>query len=153
MASTNSLKYPVAGYHFKVVMGGTEMAFKEVSGLSATIEYKQENPGGDSTSTAKKFHKVKPGPVTFKKGLVKGALLTEKILDTVFNLKMNQINNEISHQDVVVTLMNEKADTVATFLLTGAYPTKWEISNFDAMSKELSMESIVLECDSIYVHT
>ncbi|WP_235299103.1 phage tail protein [Portibacter marinus] len=153
MASTNSLKYPVAGYHFKVVMGGTEMAFKEVSGLSATIEYKQENPGGDSTAAPKKFDKVKPGPVSFKKGLVKGNLLSEKILDSVFNLKMNQVDNEISHQDVTVTLMNEKGDPVAYFLLTGAYPTKWEISSFDAMSKELTLETIVLECTSIYVHT
>ncbi len=41
-------KYPVPGYHFEVRMGGSVMAFKEVSGLSATVEYKDDEPGADS---------------------------------------------------------------------------------------------------------
>ena len=57
MAQTDSLKYPVAGYHFIVKMGAVEMAFKEVSGLSVTIEYKTERPGADSIQDPKNLKK------------------------------------------------------------------------------------------------
>jgi phage tail-like protein len=151
--ASSSEQYPIPGYYFKVDMGGIIMAFKEVTGLKADVKYKTEEPGGDSTSTPEKFEKVVAGDVTFKKGLVKGTLLSLEIFDKVFNLKLNQVNNEISHKDVTVTLMNAKGDPVAYFLLTGAFPRKWEISSFDAMSKELAIETIVLGCSSIYVHS
>ena len=80
---------------------------------------------------------------------MKGKLLSKNILESVFDLNLNQVNNKIKHKNVLVTLMNEKTE-VAYFMLTDAYPTKWEMSNFDAMSKELVIETIVLGCDKIY---
>lgn len=141
--------FPISGYFFEVKMGNLDMAFKEVSGLSATIEYKQERPGGDSTTRPKKFDKITPGEVTFKKGLIKNTLLSKKVIEDVFGLKLNQVNNRIDHKNVLITLKNEK-EAVAYFMLTDAFPTKWEISNFDAMSKEIVIETIVLGCDRIY---
>ena len=149
MASNSG--YPVPGYIFKVFFDKKEMAFKEVSGLSVTVEYKTEKPGADSTAIPKKFDKVTPSEVTFKKGLVKDVLLTEEIFLDFFKLDLTQTHNEIKHRDVLVILMNEDEKPVLNFVLKSAYPTKWEISNFDAMSKELTIETIVLGCKRIEI--
>jgi phage tail-like protein len=149
--ANSSENYPVSGYHFEVKMGGTTMAFKEVSGLSATVEYKDDEPGADSTHSPKKFDRVKPGDVTFKKGLVKNTLLTKEIFKNVFELDFEQTNNEIKHELVMVTLKNEAGEQIVNFALEEAYPVKWEMSNFDAMSKELAIETIVIGCASIKI--
>lgn len=146
--------YPVSSYYFKVLIGGTEFAFKEVSGIKATMEYKQEQrQGGDTSSQHKVFDKFSFSNVKFSKGLVSGESMAKNALETIFKIKFDSNPNSVSidYQTVIITLMDEKNSPALVMGLEGAYPISWEISTFDAMSKELAIESLELNYQKLSV--
>ncbi len=152
--ASSSEQYPVPGYYFNVYIGGTEFAFKEVSGIKATMEYKEEpRQGGDTSNQHKVFDKFSFNNISFKKGLVKGGALALKLFKDKFQIEFDKNPSSVSiqYQDVIITLMNEKGENAMVIALQGAYPISWEVSVFDAMSKELVIESMELNYQKLKI--
>ena len=150
--------FPVASFYFEVKIDGvaSTIQFQEVSGLKADIKYKNEPAGaggGNSTDQHKVFDKIEHGPVTLKRGLVKDSTVAIKIMKDAFNIHLDHATTSqtLTPKTITITLFNEKAAPILVFGLDGAYPTVWEISSFDAMSKELSIETLQIEYRSLKI--
>lgn len=148
-------EFPISGFYFDVRIGGSgSIQFKEVSGLKADIKYKDEpREGGNAVVQHKVFEKIEHGPVTLKKGLVKNKGLAIKLLKDKFNIHLDHSTSGsvLRPQLVTITLKNEKGSPIMVFALDGAYPTSWEISAFDAMSHEVTLETLQIEYKSLKI--
>ena len=143
--------YPLPVYNYKVEIGGTAVAFSEVSGLGISYDVStyKESPVGSGT----------PGPrvmrmpaqqtdvkVTLKKGVVRGssiATLYKWISDT----QINQSNKK----DIYVRLCDEKGDAVISWKVINAFPTKLTAPTFDAKSNDAAIETMELVGDGVSI--
>ncbi len=137
--------FPITSYYFKVLIGGQELGFKEVSGLKATIEFEEVRPGGDREEAPKIIKKMNFEKVSLKKGLVKGSSMSVDVFD-IFNLKFNihAAGQKLNYEDVIITLMSGDDKDLFSWVLHEAYPLSWEVSGFDAMKNEIALETLEL---------
>ncbi len=137
--------FPVTSYYFKVLIGGTELGFKEVSGIKATVEFEEVDEGGNRQESPKVLKKMNFEKVSLKKGLVKGHSVAIDVFE-MFNLEFNihAAGQTLTYNDVIITLMSGDDKDLFSWILHEAYPVSWEISGFDAMKNEVSLETLDL---------
>lgn len=137
--------FPVTSYYFKVLIGGTELGFREVSGIKATVEVEEVEEGGTRNEAPKILKKMNFESVSLKKGLVKGHSMAIEVFEQ-FNLKFNihSSGETLTYNDVIITMMSGDDKDIFSWILHEAYPLSWEISGFDAMKNELSVETLEL---------
>lgn len=130
-------KYPLARFYFQVDWGGKQMSFMEITGLdiqTEAVEYRH----GDS----KEFSKIKmPGMqkysnITMKRGRFEG--------DNDYYDWMSDITNERveKRRDVVIKLLNEKHEAVASWKALRCFPLKITAPDFKSDANEVAVESI-----------
>lgn len=153
-------KFPLPAFTFGVWLGNTEITFKEVTGIKATIEYKRDPEGGENLSHSKIPERVKFDPVILKKGLVQDSSLFRDLIKDKFNIDITTPGNNlipdgeiVSMQDVSIFLLNPS--NMGTYyycwVLHDAYPVSWEIGNFNAQSNELMLETLTLEYSAMTI--
>jgi phage tail-like protein len=137
--------FPVASYYFKVSIDGMELGFREVSGIKATVEYEEIDEGGNREESPRILKKMNFEKVSLKKGLVKGASMAIDVFEK-FNLKFNIHNagETLKYNDVIITLMSGDDKDLFSWILHEAYPLSWEVTGFDAMKNEISVETLEL---------
>ncbi len=151
--TTDDIKktYPLPVYNYKVEIGGTAIAFSEVSGLSIgyeTTTYKESNTDQKS-----------PGPrvlhmpsqatatnITLKKGLIRLQSVAT-FYKWIASIRINQAEKK----DIFVRLCDEKGDAVISWKVVNAFPTKLDAPGFDANSNDAAIESMELRADAIFV--
>ena len=139
--------FPIPKFYFAVDMWGTEISFKEVSGLSQ--EYEQmEYRAGDSEGfyTEKRNGLTKASPVTFKKGIFSG---DTDLTDIVNNAGPTEGDRETfwadgEPEDITINLKNEKGDDIVTWILHRCVPTKMSFSDMASDSSEVAIEEMEL---------
>jgi len=134
--------YPPVAFHFKVVFTGLEeedadIRFQTVSGLNVDLLTESFKEGGEN-----RFEHVLPvrskyQNLILKRGLAKGTALIDWCRDSIENLIINPLN-------LSVMLLNEQHDALMTWNVVHAWPVKWSVSDFDAMSNNLVIETIEL---------
>lgn len=142
--SSTTAKFPVPVFRFKVRFSnlGQDIAFQEVSGIKATIEYEDVNGGGEPSSLYKIPTKVKYGEVTFKKGLFKDSSTLKTLIE---QFKMNDdefLNQNVNFDSIIITLLDTTGATVITWELQNVYPISWEFSALNAMQNEIMLENL-----------
>lgn len=127
-------------FHFRVEFLGLEgsdidMRFQSVSGLNTTIETDSVTEGGEN-----RFKHQLPKGTTFSDLVLKrGAVKSSKVIDwcrrTIETL-------EIKPVDINVSLLNEKHEPVMTWQIKHAWPKKFSVSDLNAESSAIVIETL-----------
>jgi phage tail-like protein len=140
-----SLLYPVPGFHFSVAFvelfqGGAaaDLRFQEVSGLSAELVTEDLAVGGENGFVYKMPVRTKFPNLVLKRGLSQvPSKLTKWAEDAIYNF-------EIRPTTVLVTLLNDMHLPVSAWSFKNAYPVKMAVSDLNAQSNSIVIETIEL---------
>jgi phage tail-like protein len=142
---TDDFKMPVA-FHFSVSIDGagvmdTDAAFREVSGLETEIETDTLREGGENDFVHRLPKGHKQGNLKLVRGL---AVDDDPLLNWCREVLEGGLYNEIKTATVVIELLNEKHEPVASWSAQNCWPVKWQIRELNAMQNELAIETIEL---------
>lgn len=134
--------YPPVAFHFLVNFdlkdtGAQEVAFQEVSGISAELEMETYKEGGENRFVHKLPNRTNYPDLVLKRGLLVNSAIRKWIELAIYNLEIQPI-------DVVVKILNEEHEPLQSYAFVNAYPKKWSISDLNAQSSSLVIESMEL---------
>ena len=136
--------YPPVVFHFQVVFMTAGVApnlldvrFQKVAGLSADISPETYEEGGQNLYTHRFPNRISYGNLVLERGMVIGSPLGIE-----FNAAMSMF--KFYPSNVLVMLLNADSVPVANWLFFKAYPVKWSVSDFDANSNQIVIESMEL---------
>jgi phage tail-like protein len=139
---------PYGAFKFLVSLGGADegsvvAGFSDVSGLGTELGYSEYRNGNDKLSTVRKIpNTYKNEDVTLKRGLMGSADLYEWIHAVR--------QGEDGRRSVLITLLDEAHNAVATFKLMNAQPKKWVGPTLAAKGGgEVAMEELHLVHEGI----
>jgi phage tail-like protein len=129
---------PYKSFSFLVEIDGAASAgFTSVSGLAAEAEVIEYREGADRLTSTRKIPGLKKYTnVTLKRGFT----TSRDLWDWWTTVR----DGEAQRRTVAITLLDDAREPVARWILREAYPTKWELSELDASTNELVIESIEL---------
>lgn len=115
-------------------------SFQEVSGISYSIETEAVNEGGENRFTYQLPKGIKYDPLVLKRGIaVKSSSLVAWCKETT-----EKFFAKVKTKIVVVSLLDEKHNTLMSWQFIDAYPTKYKVSAFNAEKSEIVIEEIEL---------
>lgn len=134
--------YPPVGFHFRVEFGvdgasAADIRFREVSGLGMELEEETVVEGGENRFVQKLPVRTKYPDLILKRGMVTDSAVAKWCRSAIQDL-------DIQPATVWVTLLNEQHEPLKTFSFVRAWPKKWQVSDFNAESSELVIESLEL---------
>jgi phage tail-like protein len=141
---------PYGPFNFRVTIspqsgGEFRGGFSDCSGLSSEITYADYREGTDPANRPRKIPLMyKAGDITLKRGLI-AALDLWQWVTRVRQGKMD------ARATVVIQLMSEDSnDTVATWRLVNARPSKWTGPTLAAKgASDVAMEELTLVCEDL----
>ncbi len=135
---------PPLGFRFGVFffIGGVvpnplDFRFKKVSGISSTITTRTINEGGQNLYSQKLPERVQYENLVLERGLAVGSPLVIE-----FNAAMSLF--KFAPSNVLVSLLDESGIPLSSWLFMNAYPVKWTVSNLDADSNAVVIETMEL---------
>jgi phage tail-like protein len=143
--------YPPASFHFKVeflgvsgMSGDTEQRFQEVSGLSVEVETEELREGGENRFVYKLPKRAKYPNLVLKRGLLTNTAILGWIKSAMTSYFLASPIPRFVPADILITLMDETENGVATWKVYQAYPLKWSSSDFRASDNSIVIETIEL---------
>ena len=139
--------YPPPGFHFKVeIMDESnkaleEVAFQEVTGITAEIRTEQIIEGGENETVYKVPQSVQYPNLVLKRGLVAPSSKLADWCKTTIQSGLFEIKPRVI---VVSLLTREQSAPVMSWKFEQAYPIKYDISGFNAERNEIVIETIEL---------
>lgn len=135
--------YPYKKYNYRVLIDQTaEAGFSEVSGpdiSSDPVEYRPGNMAGKNPR--KQPGILKYSNVTLKRGTTE----SQAFVDWMKEIQ----NGKASRKTMIVSLMDDEMQEVASWQLEKAWPTKYIAPDFNATSNEVAIESLELVCEGV----
>lgn len=135
---------PPVGFHFKVQfesMGkDNDMRFKEVQGISATMEMEAVIEGGQNRFTKQLPKRTKYSDITLKRGLNVDSDILEWCREAIEDFEFKPL-------DIIISLLDEKHEPLIIWKVINAIPIEWSLSGFNAMESSAVIESIKLNYD------
>jgi phage tail-like protein len=135
---------PPLGFRFGVFffVGGVvpnplDFRFKKVSGIGSTVSTRTVNEGGQNLYSQKLPERVQYDNLVLERGLAVGSPLVVE-----FNAAMSLF--KFAPSNVLVSLLDEAGLPVSSWLFMNAYPVKWTVSNLDADSNAVVIETLEL---------
>jgi phage tail-like protein len=129
------------GFHFNVQFqlkgGPVNLGFQDVSGIGVDMETESITEGGENRFTYKLPIRASYTNLVLKRAMITNVELMRWCNDAIESLDINPIS-------VVVSLLNEKHEPLKSYAFINAYPLKWSVSNFNAESSNLVIETIEL---------
>jgi phage tail-like protein len=136
--------YPPVGFYFRVEIGNmtddSEVDFQEVSGLNFKFGVKEVPEGGENRF----IHKF-PSPAKYENLVLKRGMLIGSPLITWAQTSIGQFT--FTPVTVVISLMDEKSQPIASWKLINAYPVGLKISEFKGQENAIVVESLELSFD------
>lgn len=116
---------------------GPDACFQSVSGISVEFESETVQDGAN----ARFVQKLPKKPIYPNLGMKRGFLVESEIFNW---LNEALTNSEVRFRplDVEVNLINESGESLLNVWFTKAWLQKWSLSDFDAMTSGLVIESI-----------
>ena len=136
---------PLAAFCFKVtftdvgkIVGGevVETFFKSVSGLRVENEVIPLRAGGANDTTFNLVGGVKWSPLVLKQGFTKGSALLKWREMWTSDEKKKRSSGTIQQLDTTLQVVQGEWSFVR------GWPSKWELTEFDAAKSELSIETL-----------
>jgi phage tail-like protein len=136
------LYHPPVGFHFKVEVLGlppsdNDTRFTEVGGLAVEMTTEEVAEGGQNRFVQKFPVRTKYPELVLKRGLLVNSEVVNWVRQCVEDY-------EITPKSVDVKLLNEEHQPLLTWHLVNAYPTKWSVSDLNATSNAIVVESLQL---------
>lgn len=142
---------PPVGFHFNVKFydsttgqpftqrEGPDACFQAISGISVEFESETVQDGAN----ARYVQKLPKKPVFPNLGLKRGFLVESEIFNW---LNQTLTNSEVKFKplDVEINLVNETGTSLLNVRFIKAWPRKWALSDFDAMTSGLVIETMEL---------
>lgn len=142
--------YPPTGFHFKVEFQGVsgmdkdeEHRFQDVSGLSFEIETESFTEGGENRFAYKLPKRAKYPNLVLKRGMLTGSAIHDWI-NSAMNTFFTVVVYDFKPADIMITLMDEAGEPVAIWNVVQAYPLKWSMSDLNANSNTIVVETLEL---------
>jgi phage tail-like protein len=134
--------YPPVGFHFRVEFdlpqaSDNDIRFRDVSGLSMELEEETYNEGGENRFSLKFPVRARYPDLILKRGLLTDSAVRTWCENAIFNLDIIPIT-------VWVHILNEAHQPLQTYSIFNAWPKKWAISDLNAESSEIVIESLEL---------
>jgi phage tail-like protein len=134
--------YPPVGFHFKVEVLGLppndhDARFTEVSGLSVEMGTEEVAEGGENRFLQKYPTRAKYPELVLKRGLLLNSAIVNWIRECIEDFNIQPKNLDIK-------LLNEEHQPLVTWHVVNAYPTKWAVSDLNATSNAVVIESLQL---------
>jgi len=148
MSDKSNTQNPPVGYHFRVsffINGDdpdpVDMRFQKVSGITATVDTTPLVEGGENFFV----HNLPKGITYDNLKLERGMVIDSRPshLSSAFKDAMSRF--EFNPSDVMVSLLDENSSPIANWRFVKAYPVKWSISDLDANSNAVVIESMELK--------
>ena len=136
------MQYPPVGFNFKVEfdlpgIADTDFRFRDVSGISMEVEEETYNEGGENRFIHKFPVRARYPDLVLKRGLLTDSVIRKWCEEAIYNL-------DIQPTSVWVTLLNEEHEPLQSYTFINAWPKKWNISDLNAESSEIVIESLEL---------
>lgn len=134
--------YPPVSFYFALSlpegMGGQAGFFKEVSGITVDMGTEEISEGGNNPF----IHRVPSLPeysnLVLKRGIIKkDSAIAKWCFDT-----LAEMSAAIKTQSIVVSLLDEKGNSLKSWNFVKAFPVKWTTSGFDAGENEILVETL-----------
>jgi phage tail-like protein len=134
--------YPPPAFHFRVdfLLDGADDAdtrFQEVSGIAAELGTEELVEGGENRFAHQLPTGARHGNLTLKRGLLTSSALVDWIRDAVENLAFTPVT-------VVVSLLGETHEPIATWQFANAWPVKWTLGNLNSTDNNVLVETLEL---------
>jgi phage tail-like protein len=153
MPKSDDRRDPLAGFCFKVTFndlpkdGIVETFFRSVSGLRVENEVIPMAAGGANDTVFNLVGRVKWSPLVFKQGFTKGSGL----------LKWRELWTRTDKESfpkkrttgTIVQLDTTLQVPQAVWTFVRGWPSKWELSEFDASKNELSIETLEISHEGL----
>ena len=121
-----------------IIPNPIDIRFQKVSGFSASIETSSLDEGGENVSSGFRFpEKVNYENLRLERGLALLSPLNREFDQAMTDLKLRPSN-------VLVILFGETGIPFAAWLFRKAYPVKWSMTDLDANSSQLVIETMEL---------
>ena len=137
-------KDPPVGFYFQVsfFIGGIvpnplDIRFQKVSGITATVETEPITEGGENLFTHRLPKGVKYDNLVLERGMVIGSPL---------NIEFNTVMTlfKFAPSNVLVSLLDKQSLPISNWLFLKAYPVKWSVSDLDANSNAVVIDTMEL---------
>jgi phage tail-like protein len=136
------LDYTPVSFHFLVGFLDFKMVpdfhFQSVSGLNVNLETETYREGGENRFIHTLPVRANYSNLILKRGLITNSKVIDWCMDTFNNMEVKPVN-------LVVSLLNDIHVPVMTWNVVNAFPVKWSVSDFDAETSKLAIESIELK--------
>jgi phage tail-like protein len=134
---------PYRGYNFKLQINGVNQGhFTECSGLGIKIEAIKYREGGNDLVVHHIPGPVDYTPITLRYGLSDSTELWEWL--------MAGVGGKVERRDISVLLLDSTgANEVIRWNLFNAWPSEWQGTVLNALSREIAIESLTLVFDSL----
>lgn len=143
--NSSDIPKPILGFKYIVKILGlddsNELGFSEMSGLSSELETEQVFAGGENSYAYYLPKQVKCSPLVLKRGFFNS---NSSIAQWINDVLSNGFPSGVESKNIVIDLNDETDHTIVSWTLYNAYPTKWEISGFNAMENKMLVESITM---------
>lgn len=136
------LLLPPVGFHFLVTFlvgpqSPQDVRFMEVSGLNVEMEMESFKEGGLLHYTHQLPVRTKYEDLTLKRGMLYGSTIRNWL-----NLAFEQF--VFQPVDIMIALLDENHVPVYRWMVSGAIPKKWQVSNFNASDNSIVVETLIL---------
>jgi phage tail-like protein len=126
----------------KLMSGNDKAFFKSVSGLRYETEVVPVRAGGVNDTTFNLVGATKWSPLVLKQGFTNSSALLAWRQKWITGSEMTRVDGSIIQLD---TAMNP----MATWSFVRGWPSKWEMSEFDASKSELAIETLEICHDGL----
>lgn len=138
--------YPPTGFYFSVfvethAMKGRETAFKEISGISMSLDTKPLEEGGVNFMSRKLPGRTSYENLELKRGLI---TMNSQLSKWCFETFGNKGTGKVETKLVTIQLLNDEGNPLMVWQFHDAYPVKWNVSGFNAQESSIVVESLTL---------
>jgi phage tail-like protein len=128
---------PFLNYNFLVELDGIARgAFSEVTGLDATTEPVEYREGGENTTV-----RQLPGLTRYSNIVLKWGMTNDTEL---YDWHRQTVLGNVMRRNGSVIVLDRQGTEVARWNFVNAWPTKYDIPDFNATGKEVAIETLEL---------
>jgi len=139
---------PLRNFRFRVEINGlTQVAFSEVMIAETAIDVVDYRVGTDPPHVSKLSGLTKYGNITLKWGVTYGNDAARELYKWHADVAAGQIKT--SRRPVTIIVLDESGQNAASFLISEAWPVKYDPSDLNAKGNEVFIELLELANEGI----
>jgi phage tail-like protein len=142
--------WPIARFHFYVMIGGTELGFQAVDGLEASVGVIEYRDGNSPFFGKEKM----PGLITYEKVTMKKGMFTNDTNANTWFKEIAQDRNYTKRRTIIIAMMDNNLVPQFIWRYEQCFLTKVVPSNLDAESEnEVAIEELEFVGRAWYLET